>query len=58
MTGRVVVGSAVGFGVSSLATFSVGEVEGVAAGVLLAEAVTDGEAETVGVGVASVVPFA
>ena len=56
-TGLVVVGSAVGFGVSSFAMLLVGEPVGVAVGVLLAEAVTEGEAVAVGVGVTSVVPL-
>ena len=53
--GRVVVVAGVGFGVS-VATLDVGEAEGDAVGDLLAEAVTEGEAEAVGVGVTSVVP--
>lgn len=54
-TGLVAVGTAVGVGVSSFATFWVGETDGDGDGVLLADAVTDGE--TVGVGVTfSVVP--
>ena len=59
MTGLVVVvvGSTVGFGVSSFAIFSVGEAEGDAVGDLLAETVAEGEAVAVGVGVTSVTPL-
>ena len=50
MTGFVVVGSVVGFGVSSLPLFTLGETEGVTdgdeAGVLVAEAVVVGDVLT------------